>query len=158
MTSDEHDPVGHITEDPVLREGQMEKRMRKLETARKEIPLEDQYTLYRDGEVLVLGFGTVKGTMLEALDHLEGVGYLHLRLLWPFPEIGHLLEGKRLVTVEHNFSGQLADLVQQETLKKVHHRVVKYNGRPITLDEAVEALKAIKRGQAPEKLVLRQGV
>jgi len=158
MTSDEHDPVGHITEDPVLREGQMEKRMRKLETARKEIPLEDQYTLYRDGEVLVLGFGTVKGTMLEALDHLQGVGYLHLRLLWPFPEIGHLLEGKRLVTVEHNFSGQLADLVQQETLKKVHHRVVKYNGRPITLDEAVEALKTIKRGQAPAKLVLRKGV
>jgi len=158
MTSDEHDPVGHITEDPVLREGQMEKRMRKLETARKEIPLEDQYTLYRDGEVLVLGFGTVKGIMLEALDHLQGVGYLHLRLLWPFPEIGHLLEGKRLVTVEHNFSGQLADLVQQETLKKVHHRVVKYNGRPITLDEAVEALKTIKRGQAPAKLVLRKGV
>jgi 2-oxoglutarate ferredoxin oxidoreductase subunit alpha len=158
MTSDEHDPVGHITEDVVLREGQMEKRMRKLETARKEIPLEDQYTLYRDGEVLVLGFGTVKGTMLEALDHLEGVGYLHLRLLWPFPEIGHLLEGKRLVTVEHNFSGQLADLVQQETLKKVHHRVVKYNGRPITLDEAVEALKVIAGGQAPAKLVLRKGV
>jgi len=158
MTSDEHDPVGHITEDPVLREGQMEKRMRKLETARKEIPLEDQYTLYRDGEVLVLGFGTVKGTMLEALDHLEGVGYLHLRLLWPFPEIGHLLEGKRLVTVEHNFSGQLADLVQQETLRKVHHRVVKYNGRPITLDEAVEALKVIAGGQAPAKLVLRKGV
>ncbi len=158
MTSDEHDPEGHITEDVVLRETQMEKRMRKLETARKEIPLEDQYTLYRDGEVLVLGFGTVKGTMLEALDHLEGVGYLHLRLLWPFPEIGHLLEGKRLVTVEHNFSGQLADLVQQETLRKVHHRVVKYNGRPITLDEAVEALKVIAGGQAPAKLVLRKGV
>jgi len=158
MTSDEHDLEGHITEDPVLREAQMEKRMLKLLTARKEIPPEDQYTLYRDGEVLVLGFGTVKGTMLEALDHLEGVGYLHLRLLWPFPEIAPLLEGKRLVTLEHNFSGQLADLVQQETLKKVHHRVVKYNGRPITLDEAVEALKAIREGQAPEKLVLRKGV
>jgi 2-oxoglutarate ferredoxin oxidoreductase subunit alpha len=158
MTSDEHDPLGHITEDPVLREYQMEKRMQKLLTARKEIPQEDQYTLYRDGEVLVLGFGAVKGTMLEALDHLEGVGYLHLRLLWPFPEIAPLLEGKKLVTLEHNFSGQLADLVQQETLKKVHHRVVKYNGRPITLDEAVEALKAIREGRAPEKLVLRKGV
>ncbi|WP_117237862.1 2-oxoacid:acceptor oxidoreductase subunit alpha [Thermus sediminis] len=158
MTSDEHELEGHITEDAALREYQMEKRMRKLETAREEIPLEDQYTLLRDGEVLVLGFGTVKGTMLEALDHLEGVGYLHLRLLWPFPKIAHLLEGKRLVTVEHNFSGQLADLVQQETLKKVHHRVVKYNGRPITLDEAVEALKAIAGGEAPAKLVLRKGV
>lgn len=139
MTSDEHDPLGHITEDVELRELQMEKRMGKLELARKEIPLSDQYTLFRDGEVLVLGWGTVKGTLLEALDHLPGVGYLHLRLLWPFPKIAHLLEGKTLVTVEHNYSGQLADLVQQETLKRVHHRVVKYNGRPITLDEAVEA-------------------
>lgn len=158
MTSDEHDFLGHITEDPVLREAQMEKRMQKLQTAREEIPKEDQYTLYRDGEVLVLGFGSVKGTLLEALDHLEGVGYLHLRLLWPFPEITHLLEGKRLVTVEHNYSGQLADLVQQETLKRVHHRVVKYNGRPITLDEAVAALKAVKEGRAPKRLVLRKGV
>ncbi|GLV49161.1 2-oxoacid:ferredoxin oxidoreductase subunit alpha [Thermus sp. LT1-2-5] len=158
ITSDEHDLEGHITEDPVLREYQMEKRMEKLRTARREIPLEDQYTLYRDGDVLVLGFGTVKGTLLEALDHLPGVGYLHLRLLWPFPEIGPLLEGKRLVTVEHNYSGQLADLVQQETLKKVHHRVVKYNGRPITLDEAVEALKAVLAGTAPGRLVLRKGV
>ncbi|WP_347240737.1 2-oxoacid:acceptor oxidoreductase subunit alpha [Thermus sp.] len=158
ITSDEHDPLGHITEDPVLRETQMEKRMQKLQTARKEIPKEDQYTLFRDGEVLVLGWGTVKGTLLEALDHLPGVGYLHLRLLWPFPEIAPLLEGKTLVTVEHNYSGQLADLVQQQTLKKVHHRVVKYNGRPITLDEAVEALKAVKEGQAPERLVLRKGV
>ena len=158
MTSDEHDFLGHITEDPVLREAQMEKRMQKLQTAREEIPKEDQYTLYRDGEVLVLGFGSVKGTLLEALDHLEGVGYLHLRLLWPFPEIAPLLEGKTLVTVEHNYSGQLADLVQQETLKRVHHRVVKYNGRPITLDEAVAALKAVKEGRAPKRLVLRKGV
>ena len=158
MTSDEHDPLGHITEDVELRELQMEKRMEKLELARKEIPLEDQYTLFRDGEVLVLGWGTVKGTLLEALDHLEGVGYLHLRLLWPFPRIAPLLEGKTLVTVEHNYSGQLADLVQQETLKRVHHRVVKYNGRPITLEEAVEALKAVREGRAPERLVLRKGV
>ncbi|MCS6868462.1 2-oxoacid:acceptor oxidoreductase subunit alpha [Thermus sp.] len=158
MTSDEHDLEGHITEDPVLREYQMEKRMQKLHTARREIPLEDQYTLFRDGEVLVLGWGTVKGTLLEALDHLPGVGYLHLRLLWPFPEVGPLLEGKRLVTVEHNYTGQLADLVQQETLKRVHHRVVKYNGRPITLDEAVAALKAVMAGQAGERLVLRGGV
>ncbi len=158
MTSDEHDPLGHITEDVELRELQMEKRMGKLELARKEIPLADQYTLFRDGEVLVLGWGTVKGTLLEALDHLPGVGYLHLRLLWPFPEIAPLLEGKTLVTVEHNYSGQLADLVQQETLKRVHHRVVKYNGRPITLEEAVEALKAVREGQAPERLVLRKGV
>ncbi len=62
------------------------------------------------------------------------------------------------MTVEHNYSGQLADLVQQETLRRVHHRVVKYNGRPITLDEAVEALKAVREGQAPERLVLRKGV
>ena len=136
----------------------MEKRMQKLQTAREEIPKEDQYTLYRDGEVLVLGFGSVKGTLLEALDHLEGGGSLGLRPLWRFPEIAPHREGKTRVTVEHNYSGQLADLVQQETLKRVHHRVVKYNGRPITLDEAVAALKAVKEGRAPKRLVLRKGV
>ncbi len=158
MTSDEHDLVGHITEDPVLRDYQMEKRMQKLQKALEEIPLEDQYTLYRDGEVLVLGWGTVKGTVLEALESLPGVGYLHLKLLWPFPRIAHLLEGKKLVTVEHNYSGQLADLVQQETLKGVAHRVVKYNGRPIALEELIQALRGILEGKAPGRIVLRGGV
>ncbi|BDG22345.1 hypothetical protein TthSNM17_20070 [Thermus thermophilus] len=95
---------------------------------------------------------------MRGMREVQVLRYLHLRLLWPFPEIAPLLEGKTLVTVEHNYSGQLADLVQQETLKRVHHRVVKYNGRPITLDEAVAALKAVKEGRAPKRLVLRKGV
>ncbi|KGQ22803.1 2-oxoacid:acceptor oxidoreductase subunit alpha [Thermus filiformis] len=158
ITSDEHDPEGHITEDPRIREAQMEKRMAKLEAARRGIPQEELYALFREGRVMVLGWGSVKGALLEALEELPEVGFLHLRLLWPFPEIRELLEGRTLVTVEHNYSGQLADLVRQETGLEVAHRVVKYNGRPITVDEAVEALKAVLSGQAPGRLVLRGGV
>ncbi len=158
ITSDEHEEEGHITEDPRLREAQMEKRMAKLEAARRGIPQEDQYTLFREGEVMVLTWGSVKGTVLEALEALPGLGFLHLRLLWPFPELKSLLKGKTLVTVEHNYSGQLADLLRQETGLEVAHRVVKYNGRPITVDETVEALKAVLLGQAPRRLVLKGGV
>lgn len=158
ITSDEHDEEGHITENPRLREAQMEKRMAKLEAARKGIPKEEQYTLFREGRVMVLGWGSVKGAVLEALEELPELGFVHLRLLWPFPHLEEVLRGKVLVTVEHNYSGQLADLLRQETGLEAAHRVVKYNGRPITVEELTEALGAVLSGQAPRRLVLRGGV
>ena len=40
LTGGEHTAVGRVTEDPVVREEQMEKRMRKMETAAREIPVD----------------------------------------------------------------------------------------------------------------------
>src|SRR3990170_3010291 len=66
-TGDEHDEVGHITEDPVLRILMMEKRMGKLDLASKEIPIEDQlvYRGDRDADTLVVSWGSTKGAVLD---------------------------------------------------------------------------------------------
>src|SRR3990172_4474416 len=90
-TGDEHDELGHITEDPALRNLMMEKREAKLELAAKEIPDEVKlaYIGPEDAETVLVSWGSTKGAILDALDRLaaegERVGYLHIRLLNPFP-------------------------------------------------------------------------
>ncbi len=166
FTGDEHDEVGHITEDPELRIAMHEKRMKKLELADREIPPEERAVLYgpRDADLLLLGWGSVKGVALDAARVLEGEGvgvaYLHLRVLEPFPAayVRELLEGfgpERVVAVEHSYDAQSAMLVALRTGFVVRRSIVKYTGRPIYTHELVEAVKRVLGGE--ERVVLSYG-
>lgn len=158
ITSDEHDEIGHITEDPELREAMMEKRAAKLESLKEWLGPEEMYRAYNpEAETLVIGWGSTEGVALEAIEGLE-MGYLQVRFLLPFPDIEEIIAGKRLVVLEYNQSGQFAKLLAQETGRKPDHLIVKYNGRPMTIEEVREALAAVLTGEAPEYLVLRGGV
>ena len=163
-TGDEHTEEGHITEDPELRIRMMDKRMSKLDLALKEIPDEDKAVRYGDGDIAVISWGSTKGAILDAMDRLgkEGVRFrfIQVRLMSPFPSdlVSALVEGcKTLVGVEMNYSGQLGSLVTEKTGRKIDYRVVKYNGRPMSLDEVYYAVKRIISGNAPRRQVLTSG-
>lgn len=165
-TGDEHDELGHITEDPTLRNLMMEKRDAKLELAAKEIPDEVKLAYFgpEDADTVLVSWGSTKGAILDALERLgaEGVrvGYLHIRLLNPFPVdavTSRLAKAERIVDVEMNFGAQLAGLIRERTGIAVTHRVVKYNGRPISSQELHEALTRILRGKAEPRTVLTRG-
>ena len=177
LTSDEHDEWGHITEDPVVRDRMMEKRMRKLETAAREIPREEKLNVFghptEEAEAVVISWGSPKGAILEAMELLGAEGFplkfVQVRLLWPFPapEVAEELEGaKKVIAVENNFSGQLAALVREQTGVAADHLLVKYNGRPMTVEEVYEGLRRCLLGGegdegegagAPRKVVLTHG-
>ncbi len=168
MTSDEHDEWGHITEDPVTRRRMMEKRLKKLETAAREIPAADKLNVFGDpdAEVVIVSWGSPKAAVLEAMEGLrvEGlaakVKFVQVRLIWPLPADAlreHLEAAKLKIAVENNFSGQLARLIQMQTGLQFDHLVVKYNGRPMAVEELAEALKACVAGKAPAKVVLTHG-
>ena len=91
---------------------------------------------------------------MEGLD----LGYLQVCFLMPFPDLEALLEGRRLVVLEYNQSGQFARLLAQETGHKPDHLIVKYNGRPMTLEEVRAAFEAVLNGEAGAYTVLRAGV
>lgn len=163
-TGGEHTPVGRVTEDPVVREEQMEKRMRKMALAAREIPVDEKLRVYgdRDATLTVLTWGSNKGAVQEAQEKLEadGVGMRHIqvRLLQPFPadELEELLaSADPLIIVESNFSGQFAQLLRQHTGIVPDHLVVKYNGRPISGEELYEAIQEIRDGDAETRVVLR---
>jgi len=171
-SGDEHDEKGHISEDPTNRMMMMEKRMGKLELAAREIPLEDKMRFYgpEDAPITIVSWGSPKGAILDAMDALKeqdgiSVNFLQLRLMSPFPteEVKEALSrSKKLVDVEMNYSGQFAGLLREMTGISADHRVVKYNGRPMSCEEVYGALKQISsgaaaKGQAPKRLVLRNG-
>ena len=164
LTGGEHTPVGRVTEDPVIREQQMEKRMRKLETAAREIPIDEKLRVYGnpDAAFTVFSWGSNKGGILEAIDRLAEDGVdarlIQVRMMSPFPtpELEELLStAKPLVAVEANFSGQLAQVLRQHTGIACDHLIVKYNGRPMSGRELGEAFTTIASGSAETKIVLR---
>ena len=165
-TGDEHDELGHITEDPVLRNAMMEKRFAKLDLAAKDIPEEVKLRYFgpADAQTVVVSWGSTKGALLDALDRLwaEGakIGYLHVRLINPFPVeavMRHLKKAKRRVAVEMNFTAQLAGIVREKTGVDMTHFVLKYNGRPMSSTELYDVLQGVHRGKAAARTVLTHG-
>lgn len=165
-TGDEHDELGHISEDPTNRDAMMEKRMGKLDLADEEIPLEERLNFFgpADADVTLLSWGSTKGAILDAMDWLKedriSVNFLQLRLIHPFPtqRVTEILsKSKKVVAVEMNFSAQLAGIVRERTCIPIEQLIVKYNGRPMSSEEIYDAVKLIHEGRAPKKLVLKRG-
>ncbi|MEM2909736.1 MAG: 2-oxoacid:ferredoxin oxidoreductase subunit alpha [Nitrososphaerota archaeon] len=165
-TGDEHDEYGHITEDPLLRDTMMEKRMRKLDTAAKEIPDEQKLKIFGEDSApnIVVSWGSPKGAILDSLDLLnkEGVEvcYVQVKMMRPFPTktMGRILSGaKKIVDVENNYSGQLGKIIKSELGIEPSHYVLKYNGRPISNEEAFHGImSAVKEDK--RRIVLRGGI
>ncbi|MFQ5855151.1 MAG: 2-oxoacid:acceptor oxidoreductase subunit alpha [Anaerolineae bacterium] len=164
LTGGEHTIYGRVTEDPVVREQQMEKRARKLELAACEIPEDEKLKIYGDpaATFTILSWGSNKGGILEALERLSADGIsarlVQVRLLWPFPadEIMSSLENADpVVVVESNFSGQFARLMRENTERVTDYLVVKYNGRPMSGQELYRAFKEIHEGTSEPRVVLR---
>ncbi|MBV8599965.1 MAG: 2-oxoacid:acceptor oxidoreductase subunit alpha [Candidatus Eremiobacteraeota bacterium] len=144
----EHNDAGVITENYRNRERMMEKRMRKLETMREDLP---KGNVLGDpaAEIAILGWGANRGPIAEAQDRLRERGiatrFLQLRTLWPFPddEVRNFIAGaKHVFVVENNFTGQLERLIRAVVGPLAHmHGVRKYNGRafrPIEIIEPIE--------------------
>jgi 2-oxoglutarate ferredoxin oxidoreductase subunit alpha len=164
-TGDEHTEEGHITEDPELRVQMMDKRMNKLQVALKEIPDEDKAVAYGSGgDIAIVSWGSTKGAILDMMEKLAGEGirikFIQVRLMSPFPSElikSMLKDAKTVIDIEMNYSGQLGSLVRQHTGIEADYQIVKYNGRPMSLDEVYNAVKRITGGNAPRRQVLKNG-
>ncbi len=149
-TTDEHDPRGHITENAQNRIDMMRKRMGKLDKAAAEIPTDRKVRLYGppDAEYTLVGWGTTKGAILDALAELAASGgprcnFLQVRLMRPFPaaEVAAALQGKQAILVENNYTAQLGALIREQTGIDLPVKVLKYDGRPFSQEEMVEGLR-----------------
>jgi len=164
-TGDEHDELGHITEDPVIRTKMMEKRMGKLKVADESIPPEEKISIYGDqsSDTWVISWGSTKGPILDGMDLLaeEGVNiaFLQVRLLHPFPDklVEEVLQGaKRIIGLEQNYSGQLSRLLTMNTGIKPTNQIVKYNGRPFMSTEVRDCIMAVLKDNV-KRVVTNKG-
>lgn len=138
LVTDEHDEEGHITEAVDNRVHMMEKRMRKLEAAVREMRGPKRYGP-EEAELTLICWGSTVGPVVESLPLLADAGItanaLHFTDVWPFPVDAALQSLSRVrtaYTVEQNYTGQFARLLRMCTGYSVEGTMCKYDGRPFS--------------------------
>lgn len=146
VDSDEHDAEGHITEDLQLRTRMVDKRLRKLESAKAEIVEPELYPNCKYDN-LVVCWGSTYHIVKEALTVLDrpDTSLLHYSQIYPLhPRTAdYLSKAKRVVVVEGNATGQFAKLIKLHTTIDVKDRILKYSGLSFAVEEVAEALKKV---------------
>jgi 2-oxoglutarate ferredoxin oxidoreductase subunit alpha len=155
--SDEHEEDGVVVSDVLsgipkyvkVRERQMEKRMRKMDYARKELAAPKTYGV-QDAELTLVCWGSTFGVAMEAADMLTAQGIptnvYGIRNVFPFKgdSVGPSLKSaKKLLDVECNFTGQMARLIRAETGFEIVDKFLKYDGEPIYAFEIVNKAKKV---------------
>lgn len=154
--SDEHDEAGHITEDNVMRNRMMEKRLfKKMPLIREEIA---PPVLYgdEDPDIMLVGWGSTYGVIKEVVDALsadKSIAMLHFSEIYPFPlekklnYLGLLNNAKLAICIENNATGQFARLIKSETgYIFFENEIKKFDGRPFTLEGLSGEVNARIRG------------
>ncbi|AKB29363.1 2-oxoglutarate oxidoreductase, alpha subunit [Methanosarcina siciliae T4/M] len=149
--SDEHDEEGHIIEDAETRIKMVRKRLlKKLSLIKKEI---EAPFLYGDPspEIVLVGHGSTYGVIKEVVDILSRdrkVAMMHFSQVYPLPErdrldyIELLEKAKLAISIENNATGQFAKLMRAETGFGFTHQILKYDGRPFTIENLKEEVDA----------------
>jgi 2-oxoglutarate ferredoxin oxidoreductase subunit alpha len=116
LTGLAHDRDSHVAYDPAINEEGLRHRSLKLAALQKTLVCPP---VFGDdaGELLVIGWGSTKGAIEEAVERLraEGrrIGALHLQFIQPMPSgIGEILKRfEKVMTVEANWSDRREDPV-----------------------------------------------
>ena len=141
----EHDALGRRTEDEEERIEQVDKRNRKVETAKREEEWDYREFGDEDADALVLSWGSNEGAIREAMGFLAeddiSIRLVTVPYMFPRPDLSEDIEdADDVVVVECNATGQFADVVEHDTLTRVK-RINKYNGVRFKADELAEEIK-----------------
>ena len=159
VTGNEHDEFGLVSTNPVNRVKMMDKRMNKIESAKKHLPTARNFG-NKKSEIGFIGIGMTYGVILEAIDELKEQGinaqYHQPRTIWPILDesLNFIKNCKRVYVVEHNSVGQLAHLLMHQGAdagKLI--KLIKYDGTPFRPSELTQRvivkekkhIKSVKR-------------
>ncbi len=146
-TGNEHDEWGRVSTDPANRRRMIEKRARKVESLRSELPSGRRFGT-PGARLGLLGVGMEAGVMAEAARMLSAGGLpvrgLQPRTLWPVPAdtLAFVEENDVTCVVEHSHGAQLVALLSAAGAPRSRMRsITRYDGapfRPVELAALVE--------------------
>jgi len=150
----EHDSLGRRTEEEEVRVEQVDKRNRKVETAKENEDWDYREFGDPDADTLVVSWGSNEGAMREALELLDENGhdvrFISVPYLFPRPDLGDEVEAAEdVIVVECNATGQFADVLEHDVLERVD-RINKYTGVRYKADELAEDVAAAITGDADD--------
>ena len=158
VATDEHEENGVLISDeftnPLKRQAMHEKRMRKMDSVLEHL---DPPELWgpKDADVTLIGWGSTRGVIREAIGQLAGQGITanNLQVKWIVPLHADAIveavgKAKRTIIVENNYSGQFARYLRSETSIVADGHVRKYDGEPFMPHHVVDGVKAVLAGAA----------
>lgn len=137
VTGVEHDESGKPSESAANRNSQMDKRFRKIENIKFDMPVYKNAP-HEEADLLLVGFNSTRGAIEEAMERIEAdgikVNHAHIRLIHPFPTddlLPLVQSAKKVVVVENNATGQLANIIKMNVghANKIF-KYNKYDGNP----------------------------
>lgn len=155
--SDDHDEESILISDMFtnapLRRKMQEKRQRKLDTMLKELPA-PKLEGPANADITLVGWGSTYGVIHEAAEQLNAAGiktnYLIIKYIYPFhtKEVTELLsKAKKKISVEVNFTSQMARYIRSETGISMDAYINRYDGEPMEPAEVAQRVKDILDGK-----------
>jgi 2-oxoglutarate ferredoxin oxidoreductase subunit alpha len=145
---DEHKEDGTLEEGAEGAKKMIEKRMKKLETLRQNLP---EPTLYgeRVAKYTFVGWGSSKNVMLDIIDYYAKsditVNYLHYDYVWPV-KTEKLIElfdsNENVFLIESNYQGQLGQHLEAASNRKFKDKLLKYDGRPFYFEDLINFISS----------------
>ena len=118
------------------------KRLRKLDFAAKSMPEPVVYGHHQEADISFVGWGSTKGPIIDAIKEAERQGlkvnYLHFSFMWPLKTETlnkFFKENSNVHLAEGNYTGQLGNLIEQQTQNRFKGRLLKWNGRPFFTED-----------------------
>jgi 2-oxoglutarate ferredoxin oxidoreductase subunit alpha len=147
QTGNEHDETGHTSENAFIRKKMVEKRFKeKLNQLKNEV-IYPELLGAKAYKFLLIGWGSTKNIVEEALKELKEprLGFLYFKQVYPLPRemMGYLINAQKIITIENNASGQFANLIKKETGFDIKYRILKYDGRPFSVEDVVTKIRDI---------------
>jgi len=134
----EHNEYGYYDDSITGRNSQMKKRLKKI----KNLEIENGVNLYgeRSADLTLVGWGSTKGVIIEALKQLDNVNFIHFTQVYPLPSKGKkiLESAKNLAVVENNSTSQLRNLIKKEYFIDIKKTYLKNDGRPFWTEEILK--------------------
>jgi 2-oxoglutarate ferredoxin oxidoreductase subunit alpha len=148
VEGNEHNEWGYRDETSRNRTRMMEKRMKKLDSARKDL-IRPKIWGNKAAEVGIIGCGSTFGPIREAMEQLSDSGietkFLQIRTLWPFleKEVKEFLStSEKVFVVDNNYEAQLAHLIKSKmNIPTELTSILNYSGQTFRPREISEPIR-----------------
>lgn len=141
---DEHLEDGSLTEDAEPSKLMIEKRIKKLETLKNDLP-EPKIYGEQSADISFIGWGSSRNVMRDVIEEAKKMGikvnYLHFEYLFPLKETKlkeFISTNKNTHLIEGTYTGQLAELIRQKTGIELKGKLLKWDGRYFTINEVLD--------------------
>lgn len=144
VNSYEHDEYGLTTEDPEITIKMQDKRLLKLRPLMEEMQRYRTVRTYgnKNSSTILLCWGSNKGVCVEAAKSLD-LKVVQPIVMSPFPIDAFKEEikgAKKIILVENSATGQLRTVLNRYGIN-INGQILKYDGRPFSVDELENKLK-----------------